>query len=116
MVEYVKKILTHQFEAALCMIDQCIRAVHRTIGKARSPRARSVRVAYHTLFWVDFYLSPGDEDTFVLRRFSSATVATSATRRGQQPGPEQGRNPRLHRNLPPEDARNPGRGDGGVGF
>jgi hypothetical protein len=26
-------------------------------------------VAYHTLFWVDYGLSPGDEDAFVLRDF-----------------------------------------------
>jgi len=69
MVEYVKKILTHQFEAALCMIDHCIRACppHHWEGKIAKGTFRWV--AYHTLFGVDLYLSPGDDDAFVLRDF-----------------------------------------------
>jgi hypothetical protein len=69
MIEYVKKILTDQFEAALCMIDHCIRACppQHWEGKIANLTFRSV--AYHTLFWVDLGLSPGDADAFVLRDF-----------------------------------------------
>lgn len=69
MIEYVRTILTGQFEAALCMLDQCLRAcpVEQWEGKVANGTFRWV--AYHTLFWVDVYLSPGDEQDFVLRDF-----------------------------------------------
>jgi hypothetical protein len=67
MVEYVKKILTDQFEAALCMIDHCIRACPPQHWEGKIAAGTFRWVAYHTLFWVDFSLSPGDEDAFVLR-------------------------------------------------
>jgi len=73
MIDYIKTILTGQFEAALCMMDRCIRACPAgAAGPADHWEGRIANgtfrwVAYHTLFWLDLYLSPGDEHDFVLR-------------------------------------------------
>ena len=67
MIEFVRTILTGQFEAALCMMDHCIRACPPEHWEGKIANVTFRRVAYHTLFWVDMYLSPGDEDAFVLR-------------------------------------------------
>ncbi len=69
MVEYIKTILTNQFEAALCMLDQCIGACPPELWEGKIANGTFRWVAYHTLFWLDLYLSPGDEDAFVLRDF-----------------------------------------------
>ena len=69
MTEFLKAILTGQFEAALGMMDHCIRACPAALWEGKIANRTFRWVAYHTLFWVDVYLSPGDEDTFVLRDF-----------------------------------------------
>jgi hypothetical protein len=68
MIEYVKTILTSQFEAALCMMDHCIRACPPEHWEGKITNGTFRWVAYHTLFWVDLYLSLGDQ-AFVLRDF-----------------------------------------------
>lgn len=67
MIDYVKQILTGQFEAALCMMDHCVRACSPDRWEGKIANGTFRWVAYHTLFWVDLYLSPDDEDDFVLR-------------------------------------------------
>jgi hypothetical protein len=67
MIEYARTILTGQFEAALGMLDQCIRACPAEHWEGKIANGSFRWVAYHTLFWLDLYLSPGDEDAFVLR-------------------------------------------------
>ena len=67
MLEYVQKILTGQFEAALCMMDACIRACPEKHWEGRIANGSFRWVAYHTLFWLDLYLSPGSEEAFILR-------------------------------------------------
>ena len=67
MVEYVRTILTGQFEAALYMMDHCIRACPLEHWEGKIANNTFREVAYHTLFWLDLYLSPGDEEVFVLR-------------------------------------------------
>jgi hypothetical protein len=69
MIEYIKTILTGQFEAALCMLNQCIGACPAEHWEGKIANGSFRWVAYHTLFWADLYLSPGDEDDFVLRDF-----------------------------------------------
>ena len=69
VIDYVKTILIGQFEAALCMMDQCIRACPPEHWEGKIANQTFRWAAYHTLFWVDVYLSPGDEDAFVLRDF-----------------------------------------------
>jgi hypothetical protein len=69
MLEYVKTILTGQFEATLSMMDHCLRACPPAHWEGKIANGTCRWAAYHTLFWVDVYLSPGDEDAFVLREF-----------------------------------------------
>ena len=66
MIEYVKTILTGQFEAALCMMDHSIRTCPPEHWEGKIANDTFRQVAYHTLFWLDLYLTPG-EDRFVLR-------------------------------------------------
>lgn len=67
MIEYFKTIVTGQFEAALCMMHQCIRACPPEHWEGKIANGTFRWVAYHTLFWVDLYLSPGGEKDFELR-------------------------------------------------
>ncbi|MGQ0550927.1 MAG: DinB family protein [Armatimonadota bacterium] len=66
MTDHFQKILTSQFEAALAMLKQCVEACppQHYEGKIANDTFRTI--AYHTLFWVDYYLSPG-EHAFELR-------------------------------------------------
>src|SRR5262249_39867165 len=87
MIEYLKMILTGQFEAALCMLNDCVRKCPPEHWDGRIANDTFRQIAYHTLFYVDFYLSPG-ELAFALRdlhlrggdeRFSTAP-STGLTR------------------------------------
>jgi hypothetical protein len=69
MIESIKAILTGQFEAALCMMDHCIRACPPEHWEGKIANYTFRLVAYHTLFWFDLYLSHGGDDAFVLRDF-----------------------------------------------
>jgi uncharacterized damage-inducible protein DinB len=66
MIEYVKTILTGQFEAALCMLSECITTCPPEHWDGRIANNTFRQVAYHTLFFTDLYLSPS-EDGFSLR-------------------------------------------------
>jgi uncharacterized damage-inducible protein DinB len=66
VIEYVKAILTGQFEAALCMLNDCIRKCPPEHWEGRIANQTYRQVAYHTLFFVDLYLSPS-EAAFQLR-------------------------------------------------
>ena len=68
-MEFVRTILIGQFEAALCMLEQSLRACPPEHWEGKIANGTFRWVAYHTLFWVDVYLSPGDEEEFVLRDF-----------------------------------------------
>lgn len=67
MIQYVRTMLTSQFEAALCMLDQCVRACPPEHWEGKIANGTFRWAAYHTLFWMDLYLSLGDENEFVLR-------------------------------------------------
>jgi hypothetical protein len=66
MTEYIKQILIAQFEAALAMLHQCITACPEEHWDDRITNGTFRWVAYHTLFFVDLYLSP-NQDSFVER-------------------------------------------------
>jgi hypothetical protein len=66
MPYYLAEILTAQFEAALCMMNQCVQACQPLHWEGKIANDTFRQVAYHTLFYVDFYLSP-DENAFDLR-------------------------------------------------
>src|SRR3989449_5757505 len=66
MIEHVKKILTGQFEAALCMMNKCVQMCPPEHWEGKIANDTFRQVAYHTLFYVDLYLSP-NEQAFELR-------------------------------------------------
>lgn len=66
MMELVRTILTGQFEAALGMLSQCVEACPPEHWEGRIANDTFRQVAYHTLFFVDLYLSP-NEGAFKLR-------------------------------------------------
>jgi len=66
MIQYVKTILTGQFEAALCMLNDCVRKCPQDRWEGRIANDTFRQVVYHTLFFVDLYLSPS-EAAFQLR-------------------------------------------------
>src|SRR5205823_5886298 len=80
--EYVRTILTGQFEAALCMLDQCVRACPPEHWEGKIANDAFRQVAYHTLFYVDYYLSPGEgafEPRDLHRRGGDERFSTSAS-------------------------------------
>ncbi len=66
MVECVKKLLLGQFEAALAMFNDCVRKCPADHWDGNIAKYPFWQVAYHTLCFVDLYLSP-DEKTHQLR-------------------------------------------------
>jgi uncharacterized damage-inducible protein DinB len=66
MIDYFKIILTGQFEAALCMLNDCIRKCPAEHWEGKIANDTFRQIAYHTLFFVDLYLSPS-EAAFELR-------------------------------------------------
>ncbi len=68
MIDYLKKILTGQFEASLCMMNECVQKCPQEHWDGKIAKYAFWHVAYHTLCFVDLYLSP-DEETFQPRDF-----------------------------------------------
>ncbi len=66
MINVVIQILTGQFEAALAMLKQCVEACSPERWEGRIANNTFRQVAYHTLFFVDLYLTP-NENAFSLR-------------------------------------------------
>jgi hypothetical protein len=66
MIELVKKMLLGQFEAALCMLQQCVQHCAEAHWEGKIANDTFRQVTYHTLFFVDLYLSSG-EHAFELR-------------------------------------------------
>lgn len=66
MLNYVTSMLRGQFEAALCMMHQCLQACPPEHWDGKIANGTFRWVTYHTLFFVDLYLSPSEE-AFTLR-------------------------------------------------
>ncbi len=66
MTDYFKKIVTAQFEAALCMFNDCIKKCPEEHWDGVIGKESFGKVAYHVLFFVELYLSP-NEAAFTLR-------------------------------------------------
>jgi hypothetical protein len=66
MIESMKPILTGQFEAALCMLNQCVAACPPAHWEGKIANDTFRQIAYHTLFYADFYMTR-DENAFELR-------------------------------------------------
>ncbi|HXF81604.1 MAG TPA: DinB family protein [bacterium] len=61
MATFVGTMLRSQGEAALAMLRQCVAACPTEQYEGRIARDTFRTVAYHTLFWTDYYLSPGEQ-------------------------------------------------------
>jgi hypothetical protein len=61
MLELYKQSVVSQFEAALAMLNQCIAACPPEHWEGKIANGSFRWVAYHTLFFVDLYLSPSEE-------------------------------------------------------
>jgi hypothetical protein len=62
MIEYLRKMLVSEFEAALCMLNSAIEACPEDHWDDRIANGVFRWVAYHALFYLDFYLSPSEYD------------------------------------------------------
>lgn len=70
MIDYFRTILTSQFEASLSMLGRCIRKCPDEHWEGKIGNGTFREVAYHTLYFVDLYLSPCAE-AFEPREFHS---------------------------------------------
>lgn len=66
MHEFVKSMTRGQFEAALCMLKECLEKCPEEHWDGKIANDTFRQVAYHTLFYVDYYTSPNESD-FTLR-------------------------------------------------
>ena len=66
MTQYLRNLLAGQFDASLCMLNECIASCPAEHWEGMIASLTFRQVAYHTLFFVDLYLSPG-ERAFELR-------------------------------------------------
>ena len=73
MIEYFKQLISDQFEASLCTLDACVAVCPPEHWEGRIGHCPFWRVAYHTLFFVDMYLS-ADEQSFVPPEFDRPGV------------------------------------------
>jgi hypothetical protein len=67
MVDFFKQITIGQFEASLAMLKQCIESCREELWESPVAALTVRQIAYHTLFFVDFYLTE-DEASFALRK------------------------------------------------
>ena len=82
MHDLLKQLLGNQFDGALCMLRQCIAGCPGEQWEAKVANGTFRWVAYHTLFFVDYYLAPG-EKAFQLRELH----AIGGTELSDEPAP-----------------------------
>lgn len=61
MIDTVRQLLISQFEASLCTLGHCVARCPDAMWKAPVARYPFCQVAFHTLFFSDYYLSPNAE-------------------------------------------------------
>jgi uncharacterized damage-inducible protein DinB len=66
MIDYIRQILAGQYGASLAMLKDCIAACAPEHWEGMIANGSFRYVAYHTLFFTDYYLSP-NENAFELR-------------------------------------------------
>jgi hypothetical protein len=66
MIEQVKSVLARQFDAALCMINNCLVKCPTEHWDGKVAKYPFWQVAYHTLCFVDLYLTTS-KDAFAFR-------------------------------------------------
>jgi hypothetical protein len=63
MLDTVKELIANQFEAVFCTLNVCIDRCPEISWEVSVANHRFCQVAFHTLFYADFYLGP-DEESF----------------------------------------------------
>lgn len=58
MIETVKRLFASQFEASFCTLGHCVARCPDDLWHARVAKYPFCQVAFHTLFFADFYLGP----------------------------------------------------------
>lgn len=66
MTDLIRTTILSQFEAAMAMMNDCLVKCPEEHWQGKIANYSFWQVAYHTLFFVDYYLSPGEE-AFVTR-------------------------------------------------
>jgi hypothetical protein len=61
MIETYKDLVVGQFEASLATVGQCVGKCPEALWNARVAKYPYCQVAFHTLFFADFYLGPDAE-------------------------------------------------------
>jgi hypothetical protein len=61
MLDTFKELLSHQYEAAFCTLSACIDRSPEAAWSAPVGSLAFCQVAFHTLFFADFYLGPNEE-------------------------------------------------------
>ncbi len=61
MLDTFKTLVKNQFDAALCTLNTCIDRCPETVWNARVVNYLFCQVAFHTLFYADFYLGQNEE-------------------------------------------------------
>ena len=61
MLDTFRQLIVNQFEAALCTLNACIDACPESIWNGRVGNYKFCQVAFHTLFYTDFYLGQNEE-------------------------------------------------------
>jgi hypothetical protein len=70
MLDTLKAVLTNQFDAALCTLNVCVERCPDAAWDGRVANMKFCQVAFHTLFFADYYLGPeGDKDAFRAQPF-----------------------------------------------
>jgi hypothetical protein len=64
MLETYKQVIANQLDAALCMLDLCVERCPDALWNGRVGNLAFCQVAFHTLFFTDFYLGSPNEDAF----------------------------------------------------
>jgi hypothetical protein len=68
VLDVIEQLLVNQFEAALCTLSLCIERCPDAAWDMPVGNLAFCQVAFHTLFYTDFYLGP-DEESFRLQAF-----------------------------------------------
>ncbi len=71
MLDTFKELIANQFDAAFSMLTACIDKCTETVWNSRVGNYLFCQVAFHVLFWADFYLGQ-NEESFRQQRFHRA--------------------------------------------
>src|SRR3989454_1227733 len=62
MLDTFKELIANQFDGAFSMLNACIDKCPETVWNSRVANYLFCQVAFHTLFWADFYLGQDDNE------------------------------------------------------